>query len=203
AGGRVDVVAGGAGGRVDVVAGTGAPGTSGDHGPARLARLRRPSAVTVAADGRILIADTDNDRLRAVSPDGHITTVAGAAYDPRQRRLPRPGAVAVCNDGRIAVSCAGVAGLLELRPTGRGSDGGSDGAELVPVDPVAIDPVGAAVAGVAYLPRGALLSVRPGTGLIRVLEPDGRQGTLAAARRPEAATSTTGPPVQTAAQARP
>ncbi|EFC79934.1 serine/threonine-protein kinase, partial [Parafrankia sp. EUN1f] len=91
AGGRVDVVAGGAGGRVDVVAGTGAPGTSGDHGPARLARLRRPSAVTVAADGRILIADTDNDRLRAVSPDGHITTVAGAAYDPRQRRLPRPG----------------------------------------------------------------------------------------------------------------
>jgi hypothetical protein len=60
-----------------VVAGTGTPGFSGDNGPATQAQLRFPFGVDIARDGRVLIADTFNDRVRVVDPDGTIHTVAG------------------------------------------------------------------------------------------------------------------------------
>ena len=41
------------------------------------AGLDRPFAAVAAAGGAILIADTGNDRIRRVSANGTITTVAG------------------------------------------------------------------------------------------------------------------------------
>ncbi len=64
-------------GSVTPVAGTGYPGFSGDDGPGKDAELRRPCAVAVDAGGAVLIADTDNRRVRRVTPDGLITTVVG------------------------------------------------------------------------------------------------------------------------------
>ncbi|MCZ6750920.1 MAG: hypothetical protein O7E51_03730 [Acidobacteria bacterium] len=49
----------------------------GDGGPATSASLNSPSGVAVDAAGNLYIADSDNDRVRKVSPDGIITTVAG------------------------------------------------------------------------------------------------------------------------------
>jgi sugar lactone lactonase YvrE len=71
---------------VTTVAGDGIRGASGDGGPARLARLAEPVDVTLGLDGALFIADTDNDCVRRVSPDGLITTVAGrcAACDRQQ-----------------------------------------------------------------------------------------------------------------------
>jgi len=57
-------------------------GLSGDDGPATDAQLSAPEGVAVAADGSILIADTDNGRVRWVAPDGTITTIAGAPGQP-------------------------------------------------------------------------------------------------------------------------
>jgi RHS repeat-associated protein len=64
-------------GIITTVAGTGASGFSGDGGPAALATLSAPSAVRVAADGTLYIADSQNERVRAVGVDGIIRTVAG------------------------------------------------------------------------------------------------------------------------------
>lgn len=66
-----------ANGLIETVAGTGESGGSGDGGPAMEARLDRPSGVVVAEDGTLYIADTDNHRVRRVTPDGMIQTVAG------------------------------------------------------------------------------------------------------------------------------
>jgi DNA-binding beta-propeller fold protein YncE len=56
--------------RIHTVAGTGSPGGDGDGGPAAKARLGRPHGVAIGPDGSCWIADTNNHRLRRVTP-GH------------------------------------------------------------------------------------------------------------------------------------
>jgi hypothetical protein len=75
-------------GDIYTVAGTGTPGYSGDGGPATAAALRRPASVTTDPAGNLLIADSANNRIRAVAATsgsfygkamtaGDIYTVAG------------------------------------------------------------------------------------------------------------------------------
>ncbi len=47
-------------------------------GPLREARFRGPAGMAVAADGRILVADSGNNRIRVIDLDaGHVETLAG------------------------------------------------------------------------------------------------------------------------------
>lgn len=64
-------------GRITTVAGTGAAGYSGAGGPATQAQLNKPYGLLLDADGRLLIADSENNRIRRVGHDGVITTIAG------------------------------------------------------------------------------------------------------------------------------
>jgi sugar lactone lactonase YvrE len=64
-------------GRMSTVAGNGRSGFSGEGGPAVQAALSGPNSVAVDGVGNLLIADTGNHRIRKVSPNGIITTVAG------------------------------------------------------------------------------------------------------------------------------
>jgi hypothetical protein len=62
---------------ITTVAGDGRAGFSGDGGLAVGAELRHPAGVTVDNRGEILIADTGNNRVRKVSTNGTMTTLAG------------------------------------------------------------------------------------------------------------------------------
>jgi hypothetical protein len=64
-------------GTITLVAGNGGSGFSGDGGPATSAALNIPSGGAATADGGYLIADTANNRIRRVAPDGNISTVVG------------------------------------------------------------------------------------------------------------------------------
>jgi len=65
-------------GKITMIAGFGAPGFSGDGGPATSAELNAPQGVAVDAHGNVFIADTQNNVLREVNAStGTITTVAG------------------------------------------------------------------------------------------------------------------------------
>jgi len=64
-------------GIITTVAGGALPGFSGDGGPATRAQLFLPAGVTVDASGNIYIADVGNRRIRKVTADGIISTVAG------------------------------------------------------------------------------------------------------------------------------
>jgi YD repeat-containing protein len=64
-------------GIITTVAGKGAPGFSGDGGPATQASFHSPLGIALGADGSLYISDYNNHRLRRVSPDGIITTVVG------------------------------------------------------------------------------------------------------------------------------
>ncbi len=65
------------GGIITTVAGTDSVGYSGDGGPPTAAMLNGPGGVTVDISGNVYIADGLNHRIRRVSDDGVITTIAG------------------------------------------------------------------------------------------------------------------------------
>jgi len=64
-------------GVITTIAGNGTAGFGGDGGPATSAMLNAPNGLAETPDGSILIADSNNNRVRRVSPGGIITTVAG------------------------------------------------------------------------------------------------------------------------------
>jgi uncharacterized protein (TIGR03437 family) len=64
-------------GNLTVLAGNDYIGYSGDNGPAINASLNDPSGIAVDSKGYVYICDTFNSRIRKVSPDGIITTIAG------------------------------------------------------------------------------------------------------------------------------
>jgi len=66
------------GGVITTVAGvsSGSPGGSGDGGPATNATLSSPSGVAVDTAGDIYIADTQNNRVRKVTPAGPVLTLS-------------------------------------------------------------------------------------------------------------------------------
>jgi len=64
--------------KISTVAGTGTPGFSGDGGPAKNAQLRNPHSIAFDRQGRLLICDIGNHRIRRVNlKTGIIETFAG------------------------------------------------------------------------------------------------------------------------------
>ncbi len=65
-------------GQLSIVAGNGAARYyGGDGGPAALARLHDPEGLALDDAGSLYIADAANQRVRKISPDGMMTTLAG------------------------------------------------------------------------------------------------------------------------------
>ncbi|MFD0417947.1 hypothetical protein [Streptomyces sp. NPDC127108] len=99
-------------GAIATVAGNGAAGYISDGGPGALTRVHYPSNVAVDKNGNLFIADRHNHRIRKVTPNGVITTVAGtgeAGYisdggPAVATRLYYPGDVAVDEAGNLYIA---------------------------------------------------------------------------------------------------
>jgi uncharacterized protein (TIGR03437 family) len=68
------------GAHLTTFAGTGDVGYSGDNGLATKAVLNNPVGLAIDAAGNVYIADANEFRIRAVSPAGIITTIAGSGH---------------------------------------------------------------------------------------------------------------------------
>jgi sugar lactone lactonase YvrE len=77
-------------GNIATVAGTGDCGFSGDGGPAAAAQLCGPAGIAADAAGNLFIADLINNRIRQVTPDGTITTVA-SQFEPTNVAVDQTG----------------------------------------------------------------------------------------------------------------
>ena len=99
-------------GTITTVAGIGEPGYSGDDGPGAAAALDTPSDIAVARNGTLYIADTMNNAVRMVRPDGTITTLAGTGErgfsgdggPAAQATLDRPYGVEVALNDSVYVA---------------------------------------------------------------------------------------------------
>jgi RHS repeat-associated protein len=65
-------------GIVSTVAGSGHPGDT--DGIGVNATFKQPGGITIGSGGNVFVADTGNDRIRSVAPNGAVTTVAGGMH---------------------------------------------------------------------------------------------------------------------------
>ncbi|MCY4530011.1 MAG: hypothetical protein OXD46_13395 [Chloroflexi bacterium] len=98
-------------GIITTVAGTGEQGFHGDGDPATQAAISLPRDVALDADGTLYIADGANNRIRRVTTDGTISTVAGTGRaefsgdggPALNANLSMPYSIALDSDGNLFV----------------------------------------------------------------------------------------------------
>jgi RHS repeat-associated protein len=115
-------------GVIEVVLGSagGSAGSSGDGGPGTKALLRNPLSVAVGPDGSVYVAEYDGHRIRRLTPDGTVMTVAGDGTPGRHgdegpataARLSNPHTVDVGPDGTLYITDEGNAVLRSVTPDG-------------------------------------------------------------------------------------
>jgi sugar lactone lactonase YvrE len=99
------------GGQVTTLAGTPEPGYA--DGQGAVARFNFPSGIAADAQGNLYVADTANHRIRKITPDGAVTTLAGSgtpgnADGPAtEARFRGPEGVAVDSAGNVYVADTG------------------------------------------------------------------------------------------------
>jgi DNA-binding beta-propeller fold protein YncE len=95
-------------GTVSTLAGNGQSGFA--DGKPFDARFNNPTGLGIAADGTVYVADRNNHRIRAISPAGEVTTIAGDGAAAQQdgpaqaARFNRPIDIVLASDGSLVVS---------------------------------------------------------------------------------------------------
>src|SRR4051794_38233566 len=172
---------------LQLLAGTGVPGYLGDEAPAVGAQLVQPMGVAVDAAGAGLVADLSN-RIRRITPDGTITTVAGSGIagfagdggPATNAQLNHPTGVVVDAAGGILIADQHNYRIRRVDPSGTittiagtGFAGGyQDGgpaakADLTLPTTLALDA------------EGGILIAEMGERLVRRIDPDGTISTIA------------------------
>jgi uncharacterized protein (TIGR03437 family) len=160
-------------GIISRAAGNGQAAFSGDGGEATLAALRGPRGVGADASGRIYIADTGNDRVRRVSTEGLIETVATGVSGGRGIAVDASGNVYLAFPGEhIVVRVASNGTATRFAGSGasgfRGDGGEARFARLNGPNDVAVNPA----TGEVYIADSE-------NHRIRAVAPDGRIRTIA------------------------
>lgn len=160
--------------------------------PAHDARLKHPSGVSLAADGSILIADSNAHAIRLARPDGTVITIAGGngrgysgdggpavdcqLFEPTMAVTAPDGSILVADRDNDAIRRIAPDGTIHAYAGGQGLGyGGDDGraadAQIAKPRALAVDASG----GLWFTDRD--------NHAVRLVTPDGRVVTVAGGRR--------------------
>lgn len=120
-------------GRIRTLIGDGTAGSAGDGGPAKSARLNGPKHLCVDRAGNVVIADTENHRIRVYNPeDGTIHNLAGTGRAGSagiggpavEADLRQPHGVAIGPNGDVHIADSGNDRVLALLGAATADDAG-------------------------------------------------------------------------------
>ncbi|WP_408951919.1 FG-GAP-like repeat-containing protein [Lysobacter sp. Hz 25] len=177
-------------GRTRIVAGTGTAGYGGDDAPATEAMFNGPTAIAVDRHGIVYIADTLNQRIRAIGTDGIVRTVAGTgvagpASDgiATASTLNHPAGLAVGPDGLLYIADTRNNRIRRLNADGTLVVLTAPGEAGAPVPIELSGPTGLAFDG-----TGALYVAETGNERVRRIGSDGALTTVAGGGSDESTT---------------
>lgn len=101
-------------GQVTTVAGNGTPGYA--DGDRNTAMFDTPCGIVTATDGSLIVADTGNDHLRKISPEGIVTTLP-ITFSPDEY-LSNPIGLALSHDNFLYVTELDRSRILQIAPDG-------------------------------------------------------------------------------------
>jgi DNA-binding beta-propeller fold protein YncE len=176
-----------ASGEVSTLAGSAKKSGSSD-GQGAAARFSCPGGLALSPDGSLFVTDFFNHIMRRVSPEGHVSTVAGAAGQqgsadgpaalarfsgPRGLAFGPDGTLFIAGSGNSAIRCLSSGGIVSTLAGAAGQVGSADG-------------LGAAArfhfpSGLALAPDGCLFVSDSGNCTIRCISPGGLVSTVAGA----------------------
>jgi sugar lactone lactonase YvrE len=126
------------GGTVSTLAGNGTAGYADGAGAA--ARFDNPLGIAVDAKGNVYVADTYNDRIRRIAPDGSVSTLAGnrrgfADGEGTAAQFDNPIDIVADTGGNLYIADLGNHSIRKITPggtvstlAGNGTAGYADGA---------------------------------------------------------------------------
>jgi DNA-binding beta-propeller fold protein YncE len=109
-------------GHVSTLAGTGKEGHPDREGA--VAQFSNPDGVAVDGGGNVIVADRDNHRIRKITPQGHVFTLAGTGMKGHRdgegtvSRFYYPPGVAVDGDGNVIVADSFNCRIRKITPQG-------------------------------------------------------------------------------------
>ncbi len=178
-------------GVIQTVAGLGEGGFGGDGGPATLAQMNAVTGVVVDAAGNLYRSDAGNHRVRKVSPDGIIRTIAGtgtAGYSgdggaAMAAELDSPSGLALDAGGTLYIADSRTHSVRKLTPDGMirtvaGGVGTSPNPTNIAVSTALFSPHGLAVdsAGNLYIADGTRVRKVTTDGFIATIAGNGTAG---------------------------
>lgn len=173
--------------KVTTLAGDGAPGTS--DGPPAAARFADPFGIAVDRAGNVYVADAgESNRLRKITPEGIVSTLAGGAEGFADGTGPAaafntPSALAIDEKGNLYVADTGNHAIRRVTPEGVVTTLVGDGTSGYLDGPARTARFNAPV-GVAVDQQGNVYVADTYNDRIRLITADAQVQTIAGGNRP-------------------